>query len=217
MGFLKIVFRLIFGVRPTPRPPIEVREDQTAVAVFIDAPNVKNVGWNMYGAPLLINPEALSAHLREYIGQRTVIFAGVYERIYNDSETIKRWIQLATRICKKYGFTFIPGEPGKNDIDSYIGVDMLHAAAEARAKGFTRMRFILLSGDGIYRRAFASLLKAHPDLKSELVVFSWESAMNLELIRLATKHGSTHLLEEWPDIVRGLARKRKWREKEIHA
>lgn len=158
-------------------------------------PNVVAEGYNVIGSPYKPDWLWLIHYLqRKEVGSVTPLLRQACDKLRGEAQTHEVWYERAKQWWSSQDYEFIAD--AKGDIDSFIGVGIMKAAALAYFHQKKKLRIVLVSGDAIHLRGYqaAQTLYEKKGLTMELVVYSWDQSMSRELARAAGK-GKTRSLE----------------------
>ncbi len=190
--------RKLFGIgKKRPQKQVSARAFPVdCCAVLIDMPNVVAEGYNVQGSPYKPDWLWFMYYLqRKEIGSTIPLLRQACDKLRGDDhEEVKKWYEQAKVWWETYDYEFIADTKG--DIDSFIGVGIMKAAALADDQKMKKLRIVLVSGDSIHLRGYHTAQKLYKKkgLELELVVYSWDQSMSRELARAAGP-GNTRSLE----------------------
>lgn len=185
--------RKLLGLRKRHKPGKILLAD--CCAVFIDMPNVVAEGYSVIDAPYKPDWLWFIGFLEgKEIGATVPIVRYACDKLRGDPQSIDAWYERAKTWWQGNGYEFIAD--AKGDIDSFIGVGVMKAAALAHDQEMKRLRIVLVSGDAIHLRGYTTARELYKKegLEFELVVYSWDQSMSRELARAAGE-GNTRSLE----------------------
>jgi|GEM_PF-7107808 len=165
---------------PRPQPP------KVVSAVFIDVANIVNrrldpktperfwVAWQTLRELIAKDTEGT---------QRT--FAKAYSSMEINSERRARIIAEERTQWHISGYEF--DNDSEEDVDAVIRTDM-RAWINRNAVQYptSKLRIVLVSGDGGFIRVLANAMKAHPN-RIELYVWSWRAAFNASFLKFTSR------------------------------
>lgn len=178
-------------------PPPERKNPPIVSAVFIDIPNVVN---RRYDPRIIDQFRVAWQTLRELIAKDTAgtlrPFAKAYSSIEPSTEARKQLIAREQEHWRASGYQF-QNNPHA-DIDAVIRRDMREWVKDAVAKyKGSRLRLVLVSGDGGYLTPFIDLTRSYPG-KLELYVWSWKEGLNRSFFDY-TSRARIRYLDEYPE------------------
>ncbi len=161
---------------------------RTATAVLIDMPNVANRDIKHTHKPLRVAWRLLRKEIREDVSG-TLIHAAGYHRPARDKDEAEEWGEQAEPHWQKAGYML--KTVYRDDIDSDIVEGMWDAAKKASDERYTKLRFIIVSGDHVFAEKYERLRERYAgDLEFELFVYAWRGGLSGDLRRVA---GANHV------------------------